>query len=73
MIFGYLDPGTGSLILQAALGGIAGIAVAFKAWKARIMSKKAVAAAEDPETTTDESAVEDPETSTDESAVTSES
>jgi len=57
MIFGYLDPGTGSLILQAALGGIAGIAVAFKAWKARLMSKKAVAAAEDTETTTDESAV----------------
>jgi len=46
MIFGYLDAGSGSLILQAILGGLAGIAVAFKAWKARMMSKKAIAAAE---------------------------
>lgn len=35
MFFAYLDPGSGSLILQAVLGGIAGIAVAFKAWRAR--------------------------------------
>lgn len=43
MIFGYLDAGSGSLILQAILGGLAGIAVAFKAWKARMMGKKAMA------------------------------
>lgn len=43
MIFGYLDAGSGSLILQAILGGAAGILVAFKAWKARIMGKQAVA------------------------------
>jgi hypothetical protein len=42
MIFGYLDAGSGSLILQAILGGAAGIAVAFKAWKARVMGKNAV-------------------------------
>lgn len=42
MIFGYLDAGSGSLILQAILGGAAGIAVAFKAWKARLMSKEAI-------------------------------
>lgn len=42
MIFGYLDAGSGSLILQAVLGGIAGVVVAFKAWKARLMGKKAV-------------------------------
>lgn len=35
MIFGYLDPGTGSLILQALLGGAAGLAIAFKAWKSK--------------------------------------
>jgi len=46
VIFGYLDAGSGSLILQAILGGAAGIAVAFKAWKARMMGKKASAAAQ---------------------------
>ena len=46
MIFGYLDAGSGSPILQAILGGLAGIAVAFKAWKARMMSKKVIAEAE---------------------------
>lgn len=42
MIFGYLDAGSGSLILQAILGGAAGILVAFKAWKARLIGKKAL-------------------------------
>lgn len=42
MIFGYLDAGSGSLLLQAILGGAAGILVAFKAWKARLMGKRAV-------------------------------
>jgi hypothetical protein len=46
MLFGYLDAGSGSLILQAILGGAAGIAVAFKAWKARMMGKRAVTEAE---------------------------
>ena len=35
MILGYLDAGTGSLILQALLGGAAGLAIAFKAWKSK--------------------------------------
>ncbi len=30
MILGYLDAGTGSLILQTVLGGAAGLAVLFK-------------------------------------------
>jgi hypothetical protein len=42
MIFGYLDAGSGSLILQAILGGAAGLLVAFKAWKARLVGKRAV-------------------------------
>ena len=42
MVLGYLDAGSGSLILQAVLGGLAGKAVAFKACKARLASKKAV-------------------------------
>jgi len=62
MFFAYLDAGSGSLILQAVLGGIAGVVVAFKAWKARMMGRKA-AAAQDPETAS----------STDESALTTES
>ncbi len=57
MIFAYLDAGSGSLILQAVLGGIAGIVVAFKAWKARMMGRRAVAVVEDTETTTDEAAL----------------
>ncbi len=40
MFFGYLDAGSGSLILQAVLGGIAGIVVAGRAWKARLFNKK---------------------------------
>lgn len=35
MLIGYLDAGSGSLILQALLGGTAGITVAAKAWKNR--------------------------------------
>lgn len=45
MLFGYLDAGSGSLILQAILGGAAGILVAFKAWKARLMGKRAMSEA----------------------------
>lgn len=54
MIFGYLDAGSGSLILQAILGGAAGILVAFKAWKARLIGKRALA---EGDTETDEQAV----------------
>ncbi len=42
MIIGYLDAGSGSLILQAILGGAAGIAVAFKAWRAKLAGRKVV-------------------------------
>jgi hypothetical protein len=56
MIFGYLDAGSGSLILQAILGGLAGIAVAYKAWKARMMGKRAIARAEK-EAVSDETSV----------------
>ncbi|MBW2472530.1 MAG: hypothetical protein JRE18_10665 [Deltaproteobacteria bacterium] len=58
MIFAYLDAGTGSLILQALLGGIAGVVVAAKAWKARMLGKKAGdAPAAETEPTSDESPV----------------
>lgn len=42
LILGYLDAGSGSLLLQAILGGLAGVAVAFRAFKARMTGKKAV-------------------------------
>jgi hypothetical protein len=38
MEFGYLDPGSGSMILQAILGGLAGIAVALKMFGRRVLS-----------------------------------
>ncbi len=40
MILAYLDPGTGSLILQAILGGIAGIAVVFRSLRQRMFAAK---------------------------------
>ena len=40
MLFAYLDAGSGSLILQAVLGGIAGIVVFGRAWKARLFGDK---------------------------------
>ncbi len=57
MIFGYLDAGSGSLILQAILGGAAGLVFAFKAWKAKMLGKKAMREVADPETSTEESAL----------------
>jgi hypothetical protein len=33
----YLDPGSGSMLLQALLGGIAGLAVTFKMFGSRIL------------------------------------
>ena len=36
MFFAYLDPGTGSMIIQAVIGAIAGIALFFKVFWRRI-------------------------------------
>lgn len=36
LISGYLDPGSGSVIVQVVLGGMAGLAVAFKLLRHRI-------------------------------------
>lgn len=51
MIFAYLDPGSGSLILQAVLGGVAGLGVAAKAmrnrWRARSASSEEGPSVED--------------------------
>jgi hypothetical protein len=34
----YLDPGTGSIILQVLLGGVAGLALAFKLYWQKLVS-----------------------------------
>ena len=42
-VYGYVDPGSGSMLLQAILAGIVGIAVYFKnlrLWFTQIFSKK---------------------------------
>ena len=65
MLFGYLDAGSGSLILQAILGGAAGILVAFKAWKARLMGKRALTEAGAEAGPEAEAVVEEPAVPTD--------
>jgi hypothetical protein len=57
MIFAYLDAGSGSLILQAVLGGIAGVVVAFKAWKARMIGKKAGVMSVEADSTSEDTAL----------------
>jgi hypothetical protein len=37
-VLAYLDPGSGSMILQAILGGLAGVAVALKMFGRRMLS-----------------------------------
>ena len=37
-VLAYLDPGSGSVILQALLGGIAGLAVALKLFGRRVLT-----------------------------------
>lgn len=54
MIFGYLDPGSGSLLLQAVIGGLAGLGVAWKAMRMKMSRPKAQpdTDADEPEETT---------------------
>lgn len=49
----YLDPGTGSMLLQVILGGIAAVAVAFKLYWHKLRAALGMAKKEQPE---DESA-----------------
>lgn len=49
MIFGYLDPGSGSLILQAVIGGLTGLAVMFKALRSKYQFGRAKTPADTPE------------------------
>ena len=37
-LFAYLDPGSGSLIVQILIAIVVGIAATFRLWKARLLS-----------------------------------
>jgi len=52
-VFAYLDPGTGSMMLQVILGGIAAVGVAIKLYWHKLRAALGMANKEDPE---DESA-----------------
>jgi len=49
MIFGYLDAGSGSLLLQALIGGLAGIGVAYKAMRMKLARRRLASDAGDGE------------------------
>jgi hypothetical protein len=52
--FAYLDPGSGSMILQLILGGVAGLVVVFKLYWGRLLSFLGVGKkAEEPDKTSD--------------------
>jgi hypothetical protein len=57
MIFGYLDAGSGSLILQAVIAGAAGIGVAFKAMRMRLARSGAATAEADGEEAVEDDAL----------------
>ena len=38
IVLAYIDPGTGSMVLQLILGGVAGLLIILKLWGQRIKS-----------------------------------
>jgi hypothetical protein len=53
-MFSYLDAGTGSMIITAIAGGVAGVGVAFKMGMARFRSKLTGKSAPDHDSSTDD-------------------
>jgi hypothetical protein len=49
-LMAYLDPGSGSMILQAVLGGVAGLLVALKMFGRRVFSFLTFWKSDDPAT-----------------------
>lgn len=47
--FAYLDPGTGSMLLQVILGGVAAVAVAIKLYWHKLRAAFGMAKKEEPE------------------------
>ena len=56
-LFAYLDPGTGTIIVQAVLGGVAGVAVLFKTVGGRFRRK---GTSEEAEQITDSAEADEP-------------
>lgn len=48
-LFAYIDPGTGSILLQALLGGLAGLAVFFRTTGRRLFRRRQQQPAETPD------------------------
>lgn len=65
-MFAYLDPGTGSIVLQVIVGGFAGLAVFFKMFGRKLMFWKKtdseLTTGDDAEATTDAAADAEPAT-----------
>lgn len=57
-LFAYLDPGSGSLIVQLLLAAIVGILATFRLWKARFLALFGIRPEQEE---TDENAESDPE------------
>lgn len=52
--FAYLDPGSGSLIVQLIIAAIVGILATFRLWKARLLSLFGIRQAADEEDETED-------------------
>lgn len=57
-VFAYLDPGSGSIVLQAILGGIGGIALLWARMRHRVRRKFGRAAIAEPGAATEDPATE---------------
>ncbi len=57
-LFAYLDPGSGSLIVQLLLAAVVGILATFRLWKARFLALFGIRPEQEE---TDDSAESDPE------------
>lgn len=55
-VFAYLDAGTGSMILQAILGGAAGVAIAGKFYGRRVLRALGIKRGEDQTSAEDQQA-----------------
>lgn len=59
-LFAYLDPGSGSILLQALLGGVAAVAITGKLWWARLLQILRIRRPEDHPVTEPDPAPDEP-------------
>jgi hypothetical protein len=62
-LLAYLDPGSGSMLLQMLLGGIAGVAVSIKMFGKRIFGALAFWKRDEPDRTAEPASASEPEKS----------